>query len=582
MLPDIVFFEGRDATNATSLWETNGTQSGTFVVSNVASPPPLITREPKYGFVPGTASLDLTVFKSQVLFAGGFSPTITPVSIGPYTIWTSDGTANGTVPLIIPGANSKGLFFFDGPHPNNSIGPGFTVFGDQVLFRGVDTAGAAGLWMTDGTAAGTTEITAGAASTGINPTDITVYGGVALFNGVNAAGDLGLWKTDGTSGGTQELTPIADAAATGLDPTDMTVFNHEVLFNGANAAGDRGLWMTNGTSGGTQEITSIDGAAAAGLDPTDLTVFGSEVLFSGVDADGLYGLWITDGSASGTHELLAEATGAIAAKDPLGLNPKDVTLFNGEAFFSGRDKFGRQQLWETDGTVAGTQMLTVAAASTSFGLTPSSLEVYDGQLLFQGSNSKGYFGLWTSDGTAAGTQEITPSSGTYLYGFTPTDLTALTPGSSPSTVTSSILWQNTSTGQASIWDMNGSTQVGGGAVSANPGPSWTEIGAGDFNKDGHSDILWQNASSGQASIWEMNGNSLIGGGPVTPTPGPSFRAVGTGDFTGDGFADDILWQNTSTGQASIWEMDGNSLDGGGPVTSQSGACLESDRNRRLQ
>ena len=112
MLPDIVFFEGRDATNTTSLWETNGTQSGTFVVSNVVSPPPLITREPKYGFVPGTASLDLTVFKSQVLFAGGFSPTITPVSIGPYTIWTSDGTANGTVPLIIAGANSKETLFF--------------------------------------------------------------------------------------------------------------------------------------------------------------------------------------------------------------------------------------------------------------------------------------------------------------------------------------------------------------------------------------------------------------------------------------------------------------------------------------
>ena len=144
----------------------------------------------------------------------------------------------------------------------------------------------------------------------------------------------------------------------------MTVFNHEVLFNGADAAGDRGLWMTNGTSGGTQEITSIVGAAAAGLDPTDLTVFGSEVLFSGLDADGLLGLWVTDGSASGTHELLAEAAGATAAKDPLGLNPKDLTVFNGEVFFSGRDKFGRQQLWETDGTVAGTQMLTVPGAST--------------------------------------------------------------------------------------------------------------------------------------------------------------------------------------------------------------------------
>ena len=39
-----------------------------------------------------------------------------------------------------------------------------------------------------------------------------------------------------------------------------------------------------------------------------------------------------------------------------------------------------------------------------------------------------------------------------------------------------------------------STLVGGGPVSPNPGPSWTEIGTGDFNHDGHSDILWQNAA----------------------------------------------------------------------------------------
>ena len=35
------------------------------------------------------------------------------------------------------------------------------------------------------------------------------------------------------------------------------------------------------------------------------------------------------------------------------------------------------------------------------------------------------------------------------------------------------------------------------------------------------DILWQ-STSGQASIWEMDGNTLVGGGPVTPNPGQSF------------------------------------------------------------
>jgi uncharacterized repeat protein (TIGR03803 family) len=135
-------------------------------------------------------------------------------------------------------------------------------------------------------------------------------------------------------------------------------------------------------------------------------------------------------------------------------------------------------------------------------------------------------------------------------------------------IASSILWQSTS-GKASIWNMEGNTLIGGGPVTPNPGPSFRAVGTGDFNNDDKSDILWQNTNTGQASIWEMNGNTLMGGGPVIPNPGLLFDPVGTGDFNGDGFSD-ILWQNTSTGQASIWEMNGNTLMGGGPVTPNPG------------
>jgi hypothetical protein len=73
--------------------------------------------------------------------------------------------------------------------------------------------------------------------------------------------------------------------------------------------------------------------------------------------------------------------------------------------------------------------------------------------------------------------------------------------------------------------MNGNSRIGGGAVSPIPGPNWKAVGAEDFNGDGLSDILWQNTTSGQASIWEMNGNTLIDSGAVSPNPGSSWRAV---------------------------------------------------------
>jgi ELWxxDGT repeat protein len=92
-----------------------------------------------------------------------------------------------------------------------------------------------------------------------------------LFNGFDAAGKQGLWVTDGTTAGTHEIA-VNGAAPGGLNPSGLTVFNHhEVLFNGFDAA-KQGLWVTDGTKAGTHEITGISGANSNGLAPADLTV----------------------------------------------------------------------------------------------------------------------------------------------------------------------------------------------------------------------------------------------------------------------------------------------------------------------
>jgi hypothetical protein len=133
---------------------------------------------------------------------------------------------------------------------------------------------------------------------------------------------------------------------------------------------------------------------------------------------------------------------------------------------------------------------------------------------------------------------------------------------------SDILWQNTATGQVSIWEMDGDTRIGGGLVGSDPGPSWKALGTGDFNADGHSDILWRNAN-GQTAIWELNGTSVTAHGTIASNPGLSWNEVATGDFNGDGHSD-ILWQNAN-GQASIWEMNGTTRIGGGAVGANPGA-----------
>ena len=132
---------------------------------------------------------------------------------------------------------------------------------------------------------------------------------------------------NGTAAGTKEITGINGTASTGINPTDITVFDGMALFNGASSAnaagpaGHLGLWTTHGTGRGNKRTDPPPGAGAAetglGLDPTDMTVFNGEVLFNGVDADGKSGLWVTNGSAAGTRELVAGAGSASSGSIPL-------------------------------------------------------------------------------------------------------------------------------------------------------------------------------------------------------------------------------------------------------------------------
>ena len=182
--------------------------------------------------------------------------------------------------------------------------------------------------------------------------------------------------------------------------------------------------MTDGTVGGTHELVAGAGGASdpAGLNPTDIAVVDSEIVFSGLDASGGMGLWVSNGTPAGTHEL----TG-ITGADPSGLAPSDLMVLNGEILFRGLDSSGRAGLWVTDGTVAGTHELTgiAEASTTGIGLDPAGFAVYGGAALFSGFDSSGNQELWQTNGSVAGTTEIGPVSGTASMGLSPTDLTAI-------------------------------------------------------------------------------------------------------------------------------------------------------------
>jgi ELWxxDGT repeat protein len=560
LLPNVVLFQGTGSGQVgvpgsmQGLWETNGTATGTSI----------LTIGPFHdGFENyNTTPLDLTVFNDQVLFTGRDTT-------GGYNLWTTNGGLTPTLNTtevadhdLVPSASSTGLFSTESGGLFTPVPADLTVFGSQVLFNGLDSAGDEGLWTTNGTAAGTHEVSlpsSAVAASGVNPSDITVFNGEALFNGADTAGDRGLWVTNGTGAGTHELTGISGAATTGIDPSNMVVYDGEVLFNGADGSGN-GLWVTNGTAAGTQELMP-------GIDPTDMVVYGGEVLFAGKDG-GNVGLWETNGTPGGTKELIAAAAGATVANDPLGLDPSDLTVFNGEVLFSGLDQFGHPQLWATNGTPAGTSQLSSITTPGTFphqGLEPSNLEVYDGQVLFSGlavhgsgSSETSFQGLWTTNGTAAGTKEITPIADGNSGGLFPVDLTDTTPKPTPPNFfnynpKADILWQNTN-GDVALWNSN----PGSGSESFADqdfgiiGGGWQIAGTGDFAGNGESSVLWRN-TNGDTALWNPNGS---GGFTFEDLGivGNSWQIAGTGDFAGDG--ESILWQNTN-GDTALWNPNGS-------------------------
>jgi hypothetical protein len=116
-----------------------------------------------------------------------------------------------------------------------------------------------------------------------------------------------------------------------------------------------------------------------------------------------------------------------------------------------------------------------------------------------------------------------------------------------------LLLQNMATGQRVIWFMNGTTHTSSWSLGVVP-TMWKITGSGDFNGNGKADILWQNNITGQRMIWFMNGAIHIGSWSLGTVP-TVWNMVGTVDFNDDG-KPDIVWQNQTTGQGVIWLMNG--------------------------
>jgi hypothetical protein len=313
-------------------------------------------------------------------------------------LWITDGTEAGTLLLA-----STATGYRDDAAIGSEV-----LFNAYIPYVSSNAYSGNAIGVTDGTAADLTYILEGTSLPCPNFENSTVLIGDKLLNEQSGSQ---LLVTDGTQAGTYEITsPTLPVPFNWTTESSLYSLGNEAIFCATNVHSNYNgeaydLWVTDGTTAGTMAIVPVD-AATAGLDPTDITVFGNKAVFKGQDSSGNDNLWVTDGTTDGTLELF---NGTL----PIGASVGDfMALGSSEVLFQASGTDGKSSLWATNGTAAGTTEIYALPDSYSTGtytnpnLNPDPVFSFGGEAFFWGLDMSGNAGLWATDGTTAGTRRL--------------------------------------------------------------------------------------------------------------------------------------------------------------------------------
>jgi ELWxxDGT repeat protein len=400
-----VFFVADDGVHGQALWVSNGSALGTHMIAGVN----------------GAEIDDLTLMDNRAFF-------VADDGVHGRELWVSDGTAAGTqmvsdINATAAGQDDTGQAITAASDPSDLV-----VLNDRLYFAADDGVHGRELWVSDGTADGTTMLANINPETvdvvgnvgpeqNSNPTGLTVVGSAIYFSADNGRGGMELWRTDGTPAGTQQIlniNQIADpnralGSTLGSNPTDFVGLGNEVLFVANDGVNGPALWETDGTHDGTSMIRAFNGTDLPGGPIAQLTVVGNSVFFEGDTTDTGAELWVTDGTTAGTHLVKDIKPGTYhnpgdTSLTPFGSNPQYLTAFDGKLYFVGHDGIHGGELWTSDGTDAGTTMVADIKPGAAGGLaTTSGLVATSNGLIFSAGDSVHGMELWkfTPDATSA-------------------------------------------------------------------------------------------------------------------------------------------------------------------------------------
>ena len=371
-------FRADDGIHGDEFWTTDGTAGGTKLLVDIWPGP--VTSQAWGGFG------DRIVVGSDGLFSAN------NLAVG-FATWATDGTPAGT--RLFLDSNWQGsaieLEALLGT-PRLQAG----ALGDRLLFGADDGASGEELWITDGTAGGTglvADLEPGEAVPGLplgsNPHRFLDGGGVGLVGAGGAS-----WATDGTTAGTVELSSgsvqgpflprpggqpggfyvqINPENGSELVATDGTAAGTVVLVPGAKGApailGESLLLFRRDTSASGEELWAyplpsgppvlVEDIYPGGESswPEILGELGGEILFAATDPAVGRELWATDGTAAGTRLVRDIASGPMGSSPVVPTSEHPAPITSRGLFFVADDGQAGAELWVTDGTERGTELI---------------------------------------------------------------------------------------------------------------------------------------------------------------------------------------------------------------------------------
>jgi len=427
----ILYFLAYTDSLGIELWKTDGTSNGTVLVSDMIP-------GAKSGFDQYLPHRGSAPHNHEMIAGDGELFFIANDGDYDFGLWRTDGTMNGTQEIVNPfigsygsslekfvGYNGRVFFRSQGASwvtdgtPGGTKQTGFTlnssvVFKGEFYFASISDSTGNELWKLDSTGNGRIlikDINIGTAHSEIY--HLTVSDSLMFFftNENNTSG-LELWKSDGTEAGTALVKDINPGSANSVSLISQRIVdvNGTLFFNADNGTNGKELWKSDGTAAGTVMVKDINpGSSSSSLG--DFININGILFFTADDGSNGVELWKSNGTSAGTVLVKNIRGGSSGSMFSSLFDKNKFTNVNGTLYFSANNGVNGIELWKSDGTFSGTQMVKDIQPG-SISSSPDELVAHEDTLYFLASSIASGRELWKTDGSNLGTEVITNTSHT--------------------------------------------------------------------------------------------------------------------------------------------------------------------------